>query len=460
MSRNPFAFLALVCLSSWAHAQEAEPEQGTAPPAEAAGSQETAPAQEVESSEPQAPDGDDVEAGQETAAGAGEARAERSSAREANELGDADPNPAPDPNADALDDDPSAGTASSTTDEAEAGAFIDIGADSVELQLVAEAQRRQAEAAERAQRNADDEQRRQEQLRELEAMFERARERLRSEPQQSAAEPQEVVVRTEITQDDSEFFAELEGLAEGLRGGSTSVPGLLFLAVLAALLAVGIGRLRARFRRRGIIPAALALAHLAARILVVLALGAVVVRFLPPRAALVLLFALAGLAFALGWTVRDVLPDLLAGVVLAFERRLAPGMWLSTKTFAGEIVDLGLRSTTLRDAQGHEVSVPNRMLLQAPVSTDRERERAHDVTLRIGHKSYGRDAELTAERTRQAIFDAVLSSPWVAPDQEPVVFRDPKNPELWRVRARLLEARFGVRFEGDLLERAEAILRH
>ena len=36
--------------------------------------------------------------------------------------------------------------------------------------------------------------------------------------------------------------------------------------------------------------------------------------------------------------------------------------------------------------------------------------------------------------------------------------RDPGDASMWRVRARLLEATFGARFEGELLERAEAYL--
>ncbi|MFK8004301.1 MAG: hypothetical protein AB8H86_32345, partial [Polyangiales bacterium] len=82
--------------------------------------------------------------------------------------------------------------------------------------------------------------------------------------------------------------------------------------------------------------------------------------------------------------------------------------------------------------------------------TDSTREREQDVTLRLtGH---------SATALREAIIDAVLGSPWVAPQHRPHVYRDPDEPELWRVRARLLEAQYGVRFEGELLERTEATL--
>jgi hypothetical protein len=42
----------------------------------------------------------------------------------------------------------------------------------------------------------------------------------------------------------------------------------------------------------------------------------------------------------------------------------------------------------------------------------------------------------------------------------PIVLRDPADPVVWRVRTKLLEPRFSVHFEGELLERVEDLLRH
>jgi hypothetical protein len=39
-----------------------------------------------------------------------------------------------------------------------------------------------------------------------------------------------------------------------------------------------------------------------------------------------------------------------------------------------------------------------------------------------------------------------------------VVLRDPADPIVWRVRTKLLEPRFSVHFEGELLERVEDLL--
>ncbi|HJL05985.1 MAG TPA: mechanosensitive ion channel [Polyangiaceae bacterium LLY-WYZ-15_(1-7)] len=228
---------------------------------------------------------------------------------------------------------------------------------------------------------------------------------------------------------------------------------VLFLAglAIAILLSLLLRRLRERLPEDGLIPVVLAFLHLVARLLVLaLALG-FVVRALPPRLSLVMLLAFGGFAVALGWSTRDVLPDLVAGFLLAFERRIKRGMWITGDGFVGQVVRIGLRSTLLHDAQGRHVDVPNRHIVRAPVTAGGSHEREHEVSLRIDHPA-------PAEEVRAALKDAVLASPWVYPGAEPIVLRDPTEPTRWRVRGRLLEAGFGARFEGELLERAERLL--
>ena len=207
---------------------------------------------------------------------------------------------------------------------------------------------------------------------------------------------------------------------------------------------------REGFPSDGLIPNALALVHVGMR-LVVLALAlAFIVRALPPRLSLVMLLAFAGLAVAIGWSLRDVMPDLVASLVIAFERRIRRGVWVSGDGFAGHVERLGLRAALLYDTHGNRVMVPNREIVRAPVTAGvGDHARELEVEVRIAGP---------AEEVRAALRDAVLTSPWVHPDAKPVVLRDPADPERWRVRGRLLEASFGARFEGELLERAEALL--
>ncbi len=336
--------------------------------------------------------------------------------------------------------------------------------DSIELQLARAAEERAERAAEVQEQVATEvatlqdaisslQERMQAERVAAEAEAAAARARLAEASDTHEEAPVERNIYIPVPADADGLSSELESLVESF-SQDRSLGGLLGLILglaFAVFLTVLLRRTRERLAARGLLPSLFAFLHLAARLLVIAICVAFVVRFLPPRLSLVVLLVFAGVALAIGWSTRDFLPDLMAGIMLVFERRIRPGMWLAGPGFAGQVERVGFRAAVLRDAHGCEVNVPNRALVTAPLSSDAHREREHDVTLRI-------DEETPAKIVRQCIVDAVLSSPWVAPGHRPLVFRDPDEPWLWRVRARLLKPQFGVRFEGELLERTEAAL--
>jgi hypothetical protein len=166
-----------------------------------------------------------------------------------------------------------------------------------------------------------------------------------------------------------------------------------------------------------------------------------------------ILWALAILGLVVGWSVRDLFADLVAGAVLAAERRVKKGMWVSGDGFQGTVEGRSLRATWLRDGQGHRLTVPNRAMVGAPMVYDAGADAEHEVVVRLeGYEHAG--------KVRMALTDAILSSPWVLAGATPVVLRDPADPVVWRVRTKLLEPRFSVHFEGELLERVEDLLRY
>ncbi|MBO6940972.1 MAG: mechanosensitive ion channel [Deltaproteobacteria bacterium] len=246
---------------------------------------------------------------------------------------------------------------------------------------------------------------------------------------------------------------EIEELSE-LFGTDRSLGALallLMVVLLAALAAVALRRVRERLEPTGLLPTLLALLHLALRLIAVAFALALLIRVLPPRATLVMLLTFGGVAIAIGWSARDVLPDLVAGFLLVFERRIRGGMWLVGDGFSGQVRRVGVRSTLLIDVMGRQLEVPNRHLVRSPLTSDASGEQEHEVLVRF-------EREAPAEQIRAALRDAVLASPWVLPGSEAVVLRDPDEPWLWRVRGHLLDPTLVARFEGDLLERAEEIL--
>ena len=166
-----------------------------------------------------------------------------------------------------------------------------------------------------------------------------------------------------------------------------------------------------------------------------------------------ILWTLLVFALVVGWSVRDLFADLVAGGILAAERRVKKGMWISGDGFQGTVERRSLRATWLRDGQGHRLTVPNRAMVGAPMVYDAGADAEHEVVVRLeGYDDAG--------KVRMALTDAILSSPWVLAGATPVVLRDPADPVVWRVRTKLLEPRFSVHFEGELLERVEDLLRH
>jgi hypothetical protein len=226
----------------------------------------------------------------------------------------------------------------------------------------------------------------------------------------------------------------------------------LLIGILLALLGTSLARrVREALPPQGLIPRVMQAVHTLLRLLVLGLAVALLVGLLPAWMGPTLPWILLAAAAALGWSARDLLPDLVAGVVILFERRVRRGVWLSGEGFSGTVSGVGLRATLLMDAHGHRIAVPNRRLLSGPIATDPAVGAEHEVTLRM-------EPPWAAPRVRQALVDAVLQSPWVPPGAAPVVLRDPDRPHVWRVRSRLLEARYAPRFEGELLERTEALL--
>ncbi|MEM1414785.1 MAG: mechanosensitive ion channel domain-containing protein [Myxococcota bacterium] len=282
----------------------------------------------------------------------------------------------------------------------------------------------------------------------------------------ATAVPQRMPERVVVAMPESEPLLEsLDALAEIF--GTDRSPRALLLLLLGFLSALVLGvlvrRTRDRLAATGLLPTLLAALHVALRLAGAFFALALLTRALPPRASPVLLLALGGFAVALGWSTRDLLPDLVAGLVLAFERRVRKGMWVSGEGFAGQVEAISARAVLLRDARGQRVSVPNRKLLAAPVTADVTKEREQEVVLVIPAGLAGADGDgdglADAERVRVALRDAVLSSPWAYPGVLPTLLRDPEHPLRWRVRARVLDPAFGGRFEGELLERVEERLR-
>jgi small-conductance mechanosensitive channel len=227
----------------------------------------------------------------------------------------------------------------------------------------------------------------------------------------------------------------------------------LFLGLLALGLVLFVAE-----RARSWITSNVPIRRVLGALIVLLRLGGIaivlaIVLKMVPGAQDWILWTLLVLALVVGWSIRDLFADVVAGAVLAAERRVKKGVWVSGEGFQGTVEGRSLRATWLRDGQGHRLTVPNRAMVGAPMVYDSGADAEHEVVVRLeGYDDAG--------KVRLALTDAILSSPWVLAGATPVVLRDPADPVVWRVRTKLLEPRFSVHFEGELLERVEDLLRY
>lgn len=245
--------------------------------------------------------------------------------------------------------------------------------------------------------------------------------------------------------------------ARGPSASSTEERSRPLLILFLSLLGLGIALFAAE-RARSWITSNIAIGKALGALVLLLRLGglalvlAIVFRLIPGAQDWIL-WTLLALAVVAGWSVRDLFADLVAGVVLAAERRIKKGVWVSGSGFQGTVEGRSLRATWLRDGQGHRLTVPNRSMVGTPMVYDSGADAEHEVVVRLeGYEDAG--------KVRLALTDAILSSPWVLAGATPVVLRDPADPVVWRVRTKLLEPRFSVHFEGELLERVEDLLRY
>ena len=227
------------------------------------------------------------------------------------------------------------------------------------------------------------------------------------------------------------------------------------LGVLLGLALFGlwlINRARRPLPERGFVPRLLGAARLALRLAVVLMILMMASRLLPDwlRPAIVLTLAAGALALGFG-VIWVLLPDVVGGIVLLTEGRLKRGQWITGEGFAGSVEQVGPRVTLLRAADGALLAIPNRRVVKSPVrASDRP---WHEVDVEIQTPSGA-----PAQRLREAITEAVLCSPYVPPDPGLVLARDPRAPDRWHLRVRLIDGRFAAAFEGQLLERMEESL--
>jgi small-conductance mechanosensitive channel len=113
----------------------------------------------------------------------------------------------------------------------------------------------------------------------------------------------------------------------------------------------------------------------------------------------------AGLLLTLGSA--GMVNQIMSGLVVVYSRMMKPGDFIKIGDVTGQVVDLGFLSTKVRTGIGHEVTMPNALLVGASVSNfsrfDQERGPVISTSITIGYDTPWRQVHallmLAAERT-------------------------------------------------------------
>jgi len=150
------------------------------------------------------------------------------------------------------------------------------------------------------------------------------------------------------------------------------------------------------------------------------------------------------LIIGLGWF---ALADMAAGFVFRLETPLRAGDIIVFEGKEGRVHHIGIRNLVIARPDSLQLKIPYRCLTNRPFETPKQKQDEQSHTFRLPLN--GRIAKNAADRLRAAI----LNSPWVVPNSEPVIRSLPPaagNREL-QVSVRLLDMAYAAQFENSIL---------
>lgn len=161
---------------------------------------------------------------------------------------------------------------------------------------------------------------------------------------------------------------------------------------------------------------------------------------------------------ALGLAARHLTANLLAGLVLALDRRFQVGDVIRIGPHEGEVRSIGLRSVQLISADGHVVEVPNRRFMEEASSniTPEVSERQTRIVMVL-------PGETEVARAREIAYLAAAVSRYASPRHPPEVFIDSHFDQKFLLRLTIVgyvfDPAFEDHFRSDVVESLRQSLR-
>ena len=165
--------------------------------------------------------------------------------------------------------------------------------------------------------------------------------------------------------------AFIDPLRSTLHNIISFVPRMLVAFVLFALF-FGLATVARRIARRSLeqikhIPWAVRLLIARSIYLVTILIGILVALSAVNVNVTTLIASLGVAGFALGFALKDILENFIAGILLLFARPFEIGDQVTLGSFEGTVHDIQIRTTTLHTYSGEQVAIPNSAVFSNPV---------------------------------------------------------------------------------------------
>lgn len=110
---------------------------------------------------------------------------------------------------------------------------------------------------------------------------------------------------------------------------------------------------------------------------------------------------------AVGLALQGALANTYSGIVLSFIKHVKFGDWIESNGFEGEVVDLDLRSVTLKQPDNNLVYLPNRLVVENPIKNYSTTAQSRVIlTCGVGYSS---DLEFVRKLVKKTILEKFAS---------------------------------------------------
>lgn len=110
---------------------------------------------------------------------------------------------------------------------------------------------------------------------------------------------------------------------------------------------------------------------------------------------------------AVGLALQGALANTYSGIVLSYVKYIKFGDWVHSNGYEGEVIDIDLRSVTLRQADNNMVYIPNKMVVENPIKNFSTTAQSR-VILGCG-VAYGSDLRYVKELVKDTIATGIPS---------------------------------------------------